>query len=98
MCVLTGSKVFVFNYNRPYTKKKNNITLGAYPEISLKQARERHAQARALLAQNIDPVQHREQDNAFKDAFQGAMNEKLGKWLIVQQAHQPSFKLCANVT
>ncbi len=57
-----GSKVFVFNYNRPYTKKKNNITLGAYPEISLKQARERHAQARALLAQNIDPVQQREQD------------------------------------
>ncbi|UWZ93691.1 integrase arm-type DNA-binding domain-containing protein [[Pasteurella] aerogenes] len=57
-----GSKVFVFNYNRPYTKKKNNITLGAYPEISLKQARERHAQARALLAQDIDPVQQREQD------------------------------------
>lgn len=51
-----GGKVFIFNYNRPYTKKKNNLTLGAYPEITLSKAREFHAQARALLAQDIDPV------------------------------------------
>ncbi|MBF0785931.1 DUF4102 domain-containing protein [Muribacter muris] len=56
------AKVFVFNYNKPYTKKKSNITIGNYPDISLSQARARHAEFRALLAQDIDPVQQREQD------------------------------------
>ncbi|WP_338151723.1 Arm DNA-binding domain-containing protein [Muribacter muris] len=30
-----GVKVFVFNYNKPYTKKKSSITIGNYPDISL---------------------------------------------------------------
>lgn len=57
----SGKKVFVFNYNRPYTKKKNNLTIGGYPEISLQQARQIHANYRALLSQDIDPIQHRDQ-------------------------------------
>lgn len=52
----SGAKVFVFNYYKPYTKTRTNFTIGEYPEISLIQARKEHAKARALLAQNIDPV------------------------------------------
>lgn len=58
----SGAKVFVFNYYKPYTKTRTNFTIGEYPEISLIQARKEHAKARALLAQNIDPVRQRELD------------------------------------
>ena len=29
-----GSKIWLFNYSRPYTKKRANLSLGAYPEIN----------------------------------------------------------------
>ena len=49
-----GSKLWVFNYYRPYTRKRANISFGAYPDVSLADAREQRKQARSLLAQEID--------------------------------------------
>lgn len=63
-----GAKVWLFNYSQPYTKKRTNLTLGAYPEISLQQARELREECRALLAQNVDPQQHRQQQEQAKKA------------------------------
>ncbi|MGX2985748.1 tyrosine-type recombinase/integrase [Ursidibacter sp. B-7004-1] len=57
-----GAKTWLFNYYTPYTKKKNNITIGQYPAVTLAQAREKRAEFKALLAKDIDPVQQREQD------------------------------------
>ncbi len=37
------------------------ISFGAYPDISLKQARQLRDEARALVAQGVDPRQHRQQ-------------------------------------
>jgi integrase len=39
--------------------KERLMSLGVYPEISLKQARTARDEARSLLAEGIDPVQHR---------------------------------------
>ena len=39
--------------------KEKRISLGVYPDVSLKQARRRRAQARQLLAREIDPSEHR---------------------------------------
>lgn len=63
-----GAKVWLFNYSQPYTKKRTNLTLGAYPDISLQQARELREECRALLAQNVDPQQHRQQQEQAKKA------------------------------
>lgn len=38
------------------------MALGTYPEVSLAQARERHAEARRLLANNVDPMEQRKAD------------------------------------
>jgi len=56
-----GSKLWIFNYVRPYTKKRVNISFGRYPDISLADARIKRTEARELLAQNIDPKEHRDQ-------------------------------------
>ena len=55
-----GSKAWLFDYFKPVTKARTSISLGAYPEVSLKSARERKVAARELLAQDIDPKEHRD--------------------------------------
>jgi hypothetical protein len=39
--------------------KEKRLSLGVYPDVSLKDARERRDDARKLLAQGIDPSGHR---------------------------------------
>ncbi|WP_219012190.1 integrase domain-containing protein [Shewanella algae] len=56
-----GSKLWNFNYRHPSTKARINMGLGTYPEISLAQARQMTFDSRALVAQGIDPKEHRNQ-------------------------------------
>ena len=51
----TGDKSWRFDYSRPYTKKRNSLSFGSYPTVSLADARIRREEARTLLSQNIDP-------------------------------------------
>lgn len=62
----------MFNYYRPSDKKRANISFGPYPDVTLAAARERRREARALLAQAIDPKRHKEEQIAFVQAEQEA--------------------------
>lgn len=55
-----NSKIWRFNYNKPFTKKRTEISLGKYPEISLSQARKIREEYLELLAQDIDPKIYRQ--------------------------------------
>ncbi|WP_122666708.1 integrase domain-containing protein [Pseudomonas viridiflava] len=55
-----GSKLWNFNYRHPVTKKRINMGLGTFPEVSLAQARKGSIAAREILAQGIDPKQKRD--------------------------------------
>lgn len=61
-----GSKLWVFNYSRPYTKKRANLGFGRYPDVSLAQARQERSVARELLAKGIDPKTHKDEIRAQK--------------------------------
>lgn len=56
-----GSRLWNFNYRHPVTKKRVNMGLGAFPELSLAQARTLTMNARSLVTQGIDPKEYREQ-------------------------------------
>ncbi|NBI43341.1 tyrosine-type recombinase/integrase [[Haemophilus] felis] len=58
---VNGSRLWRFYYYKPLTKKRTEMSLGAYPDVSLAQARELRNQYRSLLAQDIDPNEHRQQ-------------------------------------
>src|SRR5690554_3975603 len=58
---INGSKLWNFNYYHPVTKKRLNLGLGPYPEVSLAQARKLTVEARELIARGIDPKDHRDQ-------------------------------------
>ena len=61
-----GSKLWIFNYTRPHTRKRANLSFGIYPEISLAEARKEREKARELLAQGIDPKAGRDHTKAEK--------------------------------
>lgn len=56
-----GGKVWRFKYKRPFTKKEALATFGRFPEVGLASARQKREEYLALLAQNVDPQQHKEQ-------------------------------------
>ncbi|WP_439291371.1 integrase arm-type DNA-binding domain-containing protein [Lonepinella koalarum] len=60
----TGIKLWRFNYVKPVTNKRTDISLGIYPEVTLADARRRKEEYRTLLAQGIDPQIHRNQQKA----------------------------------
>ncbi len=57
-----GSKLWNFNYIHPATKKRINMGLGTFPEVSLAQARKRTVEAREQVAQGLDPKSKRDAD------------------------------------
>lgn len=73
-----GSKLFRMKYR--FDGKEKVLSFGAYPDVSLKQARDRRDDARRLLAQNVDPgatqkAQKRARAIAGQDAFEVVARE-----------------------
>lgn len=62
----TGSKLWRFDYR--FLNKRKTIALGAFPDVSLIQAREKRDNARKLLANDpsIDPSEHKKAQTASK--------------------------------
>lgn len=56
----SGSKLWRFNYYKPLTKKRTEMSLGAYPDVPLAEARALRNEYRSLLAKDIDPNEHRQ--------------------------------------
>ncbi|WP_434699467.1 integrase domain-containing protein [Pseudomonas sp. D1-1] len=55
-----GSKLWNFNYRHPVTKKRINMGLGTFPEVSLALARKGSIAAREILAKGLDPKEQRD--------------------------------------
>lgn len=86
----SGSKVWRMKYYRP-DGKEDLLVIGQYPAVTLKQARQRRDEAKALLAQGIDPKAHQreqqerlraEHENTFEVVARAwhVVEEKKGKW------------------
>lgn len=65
--------------------KENRLSLGVYPDVSLKDARERRDEARRQIANGIDPSQVRKagaaEANADKETFELVAREWFAKYL-----------------
>lgn len=81
--VSTTSKLWRYNFR--FDGKQKTLSLGQYPEISLKQAREAHTRARELLAQGIDPAANKQelkekQQAKHQNSFEIVASEWFGKF------------------
>ena len=55
-----GSRLWLFNYRRPYTKRRTFIGFGTYPSVTLAQARKLRSAANTLLAMRIPEERDRQ--------------------------------------
>ena len=82
-----GSKLWVFIYARPYTKKRTSLSFGSYPTISIAEARSKRNAARELLAKEIDPKEHRDETSRLNDiAHNNTLEYIAEKWLEVKKS------------
>ena len=76
----TRSKLWRLNYR--YGGKQKLLSFGAYPAVTLAQAREKREAAKALLAEGIDPAAKRKADKAADDAVTQDTFENIAAELI----------------
>lgn len=72
-----GGKWWRFKYL--FDGKEKLLSLGTYPDVSLKQARERRDEARKQVAAGIDPGEHRKAKKAAKEAKWANSFEVVGR-------------------
>ncbi|OQX15649.1 MAG: hypothetical protein BWK73_06430 [Thiothrix lacustris] len=78
--VIPSGKFWRYNYRFP---KQKTLSIGKYPAITLKLARERHEEARALLARGIDPSTYkRELQAANADSDANSFEAIAREWLF----------------
>jgi len=83
----TGSKTWILDYYRPYTKKRTTISFGTFPEVSLKEARSMRESARKLLAKQIDPKEHREEQALTNQTAHGnTLHSVAEQWLKIKKS------------
>lgn len=82
-----GGKWWRLKYR--YAGKEKRLSLGTYPETSLKAARDRRDEARKLLRDGIDPSEHRKQAKAERRARSENSFEAIAKeWF---EARSPNW-------
>lgn len=73
----TGGKLWRFRYRVEGREKL--LSLGIYPDVSLAKARERCSEARALLAEGIDPSVHRKVAKTMREGLKENTFEVIGR-------------------
>ena len=82
-----GTKAWRFKYR--FSDKEKRISLGIYPEVSLKLARRRRDDARKLLARGIDPSAYRKaQKQAKRQSDRDSFEAVARGWLAM---HSPNW-------
>jgi len=74
-----GGKLWRWKYRRECKEKL--MSLGKYPDVPLSLARDRHAEARKLLASGVDPMAQRKAEKAAaENSFQSVSLRWLEHW------------------
>ncbi|MFM7009983.1 MAG: tyrosine-type recombinase/integrase [Betaproteobacteria bacterium] len=98
-----GSKWWRLDYR--FAGKRKTLSMGVYPETSLKEARSKRDEARKMLANGIDPGEHRKAQKAASNeraanSFEVICREWLEKWgttVVPAQKAKATARLEKNV-
>ncbi|WP_421105786.1 integrase domain-containing protein [Serratia marcescens] len=83
----TGKKLWRFRYLRPGSSSRTMVSLGAYPALSLADARQIRAEKLAILARGIDPQAKEAEEAEQKQVAQESIFLNVAKqWFALKQA------------
>lgn len=81
-----GSKLWLLNYTHPTKKKRANLSLGKYPDLSLANARKYSQEAKELIAQGIDPQEDKKrQQQEHKAVHENTFINVAEKWFDIKK-------------
>lgn len=84
----TGKKLWRFRYQRPSTKQRTMMGLGAFPALSLADARRLRADYLSLLAKGIDPQTQAEKATEQQQiALESIFSTVAANWFTLKQAN-----------
>ncbi len=82
-----GSKLWLFGYYTPYTKKRTSLSFGSYPSLSIAEARIRREEAKELLAKDVDPKEYRDEQSRKQELeHNNTLQYIASKWLEVKKS------------
>ena len=82
-----GSKLWLFDYFRPFTKVRTSLSFGSYADVSIADARKKRDEARELLAKEIDPKDHRDETSRQNEAaHSNTLRHIATQWLEVKKS------------
>jgi len=73
----TGSRYWRYDYR--FGGKRKTLALGVFPEVSLKEARSKHQEARGLLRNGVDPGESRKLERITRHIVSAQSFEALGR-------------------
>ena len=91
-----GARWWRFDYRRPDSGKRNTLSLGTYPDVSLRKARDKRDEARKLVADGIDPGASRQEAKAAKAAAVEAAGDTFEAVARAWMARQDVAEVTAN--
>lgn len=86
-----GAKWWRWDYRRPVTAKRNTLSLGTYPDVGLAIARQRRDEARKLLAQGVDPGEHRKAERSAGEERASNSFEVVAREWLAKQSWVPGY-------
>jgi len=90
-----GSKLWQLRFNKPIDKKPALMGLGAYPAVTLGQARKLRDSAKELLVQGINPKEHRDEESLVKERIhKNTFDVVVQEWLVLKKSEvqESTFK------
>jgi integrase len=92
----SGSKLWHWAYR--FDGKQKLMTLGPYPDVSLKQARDRKDEARKLLAAGIDPMALRKAEKiaravGVENSFEAVARKWWAGWRVARSSRHADYVL-----
>ena len=83
----SGTKLWIFNYTNPFSKKRANIGLGQYPTIPLTKARLLRQSNLELLSEDIDPLAYKiEQKRLNTEANKNTLEHVAHNWFQIKKS------------
>ncbi len=93
-----GGRLWRYKYR--YQGREKLMSFGQYPDVTLAVARERHAGARRLLSEGVDPMAKRAAERGNTSSFQAVAGLWLAHWQVDKSAQHVDVtkrRLVANV-
>ena len=88
---------FRHRYTHPITAKRPYITLGQYPALTLADARDIYRDNMALLAKDIDPIEHKESEKQkeLKERL-NTLDHFIAEWQVLQDSKNLNARTIQN--